>query len=63
MVNLCTVVPAGVVCFFPSYEYEEKVYMKWAEKGYIKRIELRKKVSSFIFVCIYFIFGTKQKGI
>ena len=49
MVNLCTVVPAGIVCFFPSYEYEEKVYMKWAEKGYVQTIELRKKVSYVIF--------------
>ena len=44
MVNICTVVPAGVVCFFPSYDYEEKVYTTWSEKGFLQRIESRKRV-------------------
>ena len=26
LVNLSTIVPGGVVCFFPSYEYEKKVH-------------------------------------
>ncbi|XP_065058183.1 ATP-dependent DNA helicase DDX11-like [Rhopilema esculentum] len=44
LVNICAVVPAGIVCFFPSYDYEERVHAKWLEKGILQRIESRKKV-------------------
>lgn len=48
IVNLCNIVPDGVVCFFPSYAYEEKVYNHWQQKGIIQRIEAKKLVSSSI---------------
>jgi chromosome transmission fidelity protein 1 len=45
LINVCNVVPAGVVCFFPSYEYENTVYEHWKKNEIISKIELKKKVS------------------
>lgn len=45
--NLCTVVPGGVVCFFPSYEYQRQVYAHWDKSGLLARLAVRKKVSDF----------------
>ena len=45
MVNLCTVVPGGVVCFFPSYEIEKKVHSRWTETKLLDKISRKKKVS------------------
>eukprot|EP00111_Clytia_hemisphaerica_P008661 TCONS_00025337-protein len=42
--NVCTVVPGGVVCFFPSYDYEELVYTRLWSTGTLQRIEKRKKI-------------------
>ena len=38
------VVPAGLVCFFPSYEYKEKVVNDWRESGAFQKIDAKKKV-------------------
>nr|XP_033807933.1 ATP-dependent DNA helicase DDX11 isoform X2 [Geotrypetes seraphini] len=42
--NLCNVVPGGVVCFFPSYEYEKKVYAHWEHTGVLARLTMKKKI-------------------
>lgn len=42
--NLCNVVPGGVVCFFPSYEYEKQVYAHWEKTGLLTRLAAKKKV-------------------
>ncbi|XP_055975960.1 LOW QUALITY PROTEIN: ATP-dependent DNA helicase DDX11 [Sorex fumeus] len=42
--NLCTVVPGGLVCFFPSYEYQRQVHAHWQENGLLDRLAARKKV-------------------
>ncbi|XP_048072832.2 ATP-dependent DNA helicase DDX11 isoform X2 [Ursus arctos] len=42
--NLCTVVPGGVVCFFPSYEYQRQVYAHWDKSGLLARLAVRKKI-------------------
>nr|QZX63218.1 DEAD/H-box helicase 11 [Halisarca dujardinii] len=42
--NLCNVVPGGVVCFFPSYEYEQKVYSYWEHNGTINTITRKKQI-------------------
>ncbi|KAJ3176985.1 DEAD H (Asp-Glu-Ala-Asp His) box helicase 11 [Geranomyces variabilis] len=42
--NLCTVVPGGVVCFFVSYEYLDKVHDQWAKGSTLQRIQAKKKV-------------------
>ncbi|XP_073177198.1 ATP-dependent DNA helicase DDX11 isoform X3 [Lepidochelys kempii] len=41
--NLCNVVPGGVVCFFPSYEYEKQVYTHWERTGLLTRLATKKK--------------------
>lgn len=45
LVNLCTVVPGGVVCFFPSYDYEKRVHAHWSKTGVLERIARKKQVS------------------
>ncbi|XP_054844360.1 ATP-dependent DNA helicase DDX11 [Eublepharis macularius] len=42
--NLCNVVPGGVVCFFPSYEYEKQVYVHWEKTGLLTRLAAKKKI-------------------
>ncbi|KAK6621073.1 hypothetical protein RUM43_011379 [Polyplax serrata] len=44
LINVCNVVPAGVVCFFPSYEYESFVYQHFDKTKVIQRLECKKKV-------------------
>ncbi|KAL2493098.1 RAD3-like DNA-binding helicase protein [Abeliophyllum distichum] len=42
--NLVTVVPEGVVVFFPSFDYEGKVYDAWKSSGILTRIMKKKRV-------------------
>ncbi|KAG9337298.1 hypothetical protein JZ751_028866 [Albula glossodonta] len=42
--NLCNVVPGGVVCFFPSYEYERRVLTHWESSGALARLAAKKKI-------------------
>ncbi|CAI5786309.1 ATP-dependent DNA helicase DDX11 [Podarcis lilfordi] len=42
--NLCNVVPGGVVCFFPSYEYEKQVYTHWEKTGVLTQLASKKKI-------------------
>lgn len=49
--NICNIVPGGIVCFFPSYDYEAKVFDFWSKSGVIRRISSKKKVRSFF--CLY----------
>ncbi|XP_065538176.1 ATP-dependent DNA helicase DDX11 isoform X3 [Lathamus discolor] len=42
--NLCNVVPGGVVCFFPSYEYEKQIYAHWEKTGLLTRLAVKKKI-------------------
>eukprot|EP00850_Spirogloea_muscicola_P017680 SM000154S01415 [mRNA] locus=s154:273508:278403:+ [translate_table: standard] len=44
MCNICTLVPDGVVCFFPSFAYESEVHDTWHASGLMKRIEDKKTV-------------------
>ncbi|CAJ0765351.1 15944_t:CDS:10 [Entrophospora sp. SA101] len=44
IVNYCNIIPDGVICFFSSYSYLEKVYKRFETNGILKRIEKRKKV-------------------
>ncbi|CAI8015021.1 ATP-dependent DNA helicase DDX11 [Geodia barretti] len=44
ILNLCNVVPGGVVCFFPSYEYEKRIYTHWTTTGCLDKINSKKKV-------------------
>lgn len=44
LVNVCTVVPGGVVCFLPSYDYEDKVRAHFTSSGLLTRLSAKKKV-------------------
>ena len=44
--NSANVVHGGIVCFFPSYEYERVVYTHWEEAGFLQKIGARKKAST-----------------
>uniref|UniRef100_A0A0P4W9K1 Helicase ATP-binding domain-containing protein n=1 Tax=Scylla olivacea TaxID=85551 RepID=A0A0P4W9K1_SCYOL len=44
LVNVCTVVPGGVVCFLPSYDYEHKVHAHFTSSGVLTRLSAKKKV-------------------
>jgi len=43
--NLANVVHGGIVCFFPSYEYERIVHSHWEEAGFLQKIGIKKKAS------------------
>ncbi|XP_067246042.1 ATP-dependent DNA helicase DDX11 isoform X1 [Chanodichthys erythropterus] len=42
--NLCNIVPGGVVCFFPSYEYEKRILGHWESTGVLQRLQSKKKI-------------------
>ncbi|CAH3126080.1 unnamed protein product [Pocillopora meandrina] len=44
LLNIFAVVPGGVVCFFSSYDYGEKVCKYWQESGILEKMNTRKKV-------------------
>ncbi|GAB1601699.1 ATP-dependent DNA helicase DDX11-like isoform X1 [Argonauta hians] len=44
IVNMCNVIPGGIVCFFPSYDYENQVHNYWTTSGVLQRIANRKKI-------------------
>jgi len=46
--NSANVVRGGIVCFFPSYEYERLVYTHWEEAGFLQKIGIKKKVCIFV---------------
>ncbi|XP_029909054.1 ATP-dependent DNA helicase DDX11 [Myripristis murdjan] len=42
--NICNVVPGGVVCFFPSYEYSRRIISHWEASGALARLSNKKKI-------------------
>uniref|UniRef100_A0A671KKH8 ATP-dependent DNA helicase DDX11 n=1 Tax=Sinocyclocheilus anshuiensis TaxID=1608454 RepID=A0A671KKH8_9TELE len=42
--NLCNIVPGGVVCFFPSYEYEKRILGHWESTSILQRLQSKKKI-------------------
>lgn len=42
--NICNVVPAGIVCFFTSYDVMDTFYNYLKESNALERIEKKKKV-------------------
>lgn len=42
--NLCNIVPAGMVVFFPSYDYEAVVFKYLSENQFLERIAKKKTV-------------------
>lgn len=44
IINACQIVPGGIVCFFPSYEYQRQVYTHWERSGTLLQIGRKKKI-------------------
>ncbi|XP_077424746.1 ATP-dependent DNA helicase DDX11 [Vanacampus margaritifer] len=42
--NICNVVPGGIVCFFPSYEYSRRIVAHWESAGILTRLANKKKI-------------------
>uniref|UniRef100_A0A8C4QHC2 DEAD/H (Asp-Glu-Ala-Asp/His) box helicase 11 n=1 Tax=Eptatretus burgeri TaxID=7764 RepID=A0A8C4QHC2_EPTBU len=42
--NISTVVPGGLVCFFPSYNYLRLMHARWQSSGLLARLAARKTV-------------------
>lgn len=44
MLNLCNIIPDGLVVFFPSYAFEEQAYTTWKAAGLIDKFSTKKRV-------------------
>ncbi|XP_029157504.1 ATP-dependent DNA helicase DDX11 [Nylanderia fulva] len=44
LLNLCNIVPAGIVIFFPSYNYEDTVFNHLDKSGIISKISVKKRI-------------------
>ncbi|CAL8088877.1 unnamed protein product [Orchesella dallaii] len=44
IVNVSKIVPGGLVCFLPSYDYEATLQAYLKKSGYLEKIEVKKKV-------------------
>uniref|UniRef100_H2Z3N6 Helicase ATP-binding domain-containing protein n=1 Tax=Ciona savignyi TaxID=51511 RepID=H2Z3N6_CIOSA len=44
LVNISNIIPGGIVCFFPSYDYEKYVVQRWNEAGITAKLEMKKKI-------------------
>ncbi|CAL1679080.1 unnamed protein product [Lasius platythorax] len=44
LLNLCNIVPAGIVIFFPSYNYEDIVFKHLDKSGIISKISVKKRI-------------------
>ncbi|CAI8012743.1 General transcription and DNA repair factor IIH helicase subunit XPD [Geodia barretti] len=44
LASMCGVVPDGIACFFPSYEYMDSVVSSWVEQGIMSVIQRHKLV-------------------
>lgn len=58
IINLCLVIPHGVVCFFPSYAYLDFVISQWQRntssgngKSIWERLADRKTVFNLYIIC------------
>lgn len=58
--NVCNIVPAGVVCFFPSYEYEQTIYQHFEKSGVLEKLSKKKKVYNVF--CDFFLLKTKTRS-
>lgn len=44
LLNLCNIVPAGIVIFFPSYNYEDIVFKHLDKSGIVSKISVKKRI-------------------
>jgi Rad3-related DNA helicase len=48
LINFSKIVPGGLVCFLPSYDYESTLFTRLQTSGSKEKIETRKKVHIYI---------------
>jgi len=44
IINVSKIVPGGLVCFLPSYDYESQFFAHLQQTGSVEKIEAKKKV-------------------
>ncbi|KAK9306706.1 hypothetical protein QLX08_002626 [Tetragonisca angustula] len=44
LLNLCNIIPAGIIVFLPSYNFEELIYKHLEKSGIITKLSLKKHV-------------------
>ncbi|XP_050454703.1 ATP-dependent DNA helicase DDX11 isoform X2 [Cataglyphis hispanica] len=44
LLNVCNIVPAGIVVFFPSYSYEDIVFKHLDKSGIVSKISIKKHI-------------------
>lgn len=44
LVDMSAVVPDGIACFFPSYEYMESVVTSWVDQGIMSKVQRNKLI-------------------
>lgn len=44
LLNICNIVPAGIVIFFPSYSYEDIVFKHLDKSGIASKISVKKRI-------------------
>lgn len=49
IVNICQLVPDGVVVFVPSYAFLDEMQARWQRSGMLERLKKKKKVRGFEF--------------
>ena len=49
IVNICNIVPDGMVIFLPSYQYMDLIVQHWKKSSVFQRISAKKKVLHFSF--------------
>ena len=42
--DMCKIVPDGMVCFFTSYAFMEKVILKWNEQHFLEEVQKHKLI-------------------
>lgn len=42
--NICNVIPAGIVCFFTSYDYMDQFYKYLCDSNALAKIQMKKKI-------------------
>lgn len=44
LLNLCNIIPAGIIVFLPSYNFEELIYKHLEKSGIITKLSLKKHI-------------------
>ena len=44
LLNMSNIIPGGIVCFFPSYDYEARLFDFWEKSGMTAKLNAKKKL-------------------